>query len=224
MATYQIPAPPPISLKGDLVENWKDLENSWGYYVITTDLRSRVTEEGGKEIVAATLCTVMGPECKKVMNSLPTLTAEHKKDPIKILDELQQHFIPQRNVLYERFTFNSATQKHSETTDEFVVPLRQLAESCEFDTLKNSLIRDCIVIGTKDERGRERLLRERPVPNLERVVKSLLLQRSLEPINKQSVENKRQMPLIMPTNDDPNPVEKPILRKTETTVDHKNRL
>ncbi|XP_048586619.1 uncharacterized protein K02A2.6-like [Nematostella vectensis] len=120
MATYQIPAPPPMSLQGDVVENWQDFESSWDYYTIATDLRSKFTFPPGKEIVAATLCT-----------------------------------------------------KPSESADEYVVRLRHLAKSCEFGDLKDSLIRDRIVIGTTDESGRERLLRERPVPSLNKVVESL---------------------------------------------------
>ena len=111
MATYQIPAPSPMSVKGDVAENWKDFENSWEYYVIATDLRSKLDNDEGKEIVAATLCTVMGADCKRIMNSLPCLSAADKKDPAKIVQELKKHFIPQRNVLYERFVFNSAVQK-----------------------------------------------------------------------------------------------------------------
>ena len=64
-------------------------------------------------------------------------------------------------------------EKPGETIDEYAVRLRQIAESCEFGTLKDSLIRDRIVIGTTDEGGRERLLRERPVPNLEKAIESL---------------------------------------------------
>ena len=60
-----------------------------------------------------------------------------------------------------------AVQKPGETIDEYVVHLRQMAESYEFGMLKDSLIRDQIVLGTRDEGDRERLLRERPVPNLE---------------------------------------------------------
>ena len=162
-----------MSIKGDVVENWRDFETSWDYYTIATDLRSKETTDAGKEIVAATLCTVMGPESKKIMNSLPCLTDADKKNPKRIIEELGKYFVPQRNVLYERFVFNSATQKPSETVDEYVVRLRQLANSCEFGDLKDSLIRDRIVIGTSDENGRERLLRERPVPNLDKVVESL---------------------------------------------------
>ena len=179
MAMYQIPAPTPLSLKGDVTENWKDFENSRDYYLIATDLRSKLKNGDGNdnpvgmEIVAATLCTVMGGECKKVMNSLPTLSMEDKKKPTRILEELRKHFVPQRNVLYERFVFNSANQKTTESIDEYVVRLHQLADSCEFGSLKASLIRDRIVIGTSDECGRERLLRERPVPDLEKVVESL---------------------------------------------------
>ncbi|XP_076049320.1 uncharacterized protein LOC143029995 [Oratosquilla oratoria] len=135
MSAYQIPAPPPMSLKGDVVENWKVFENSWHYYTIATDLNLKLKNADGSDNiegmnkVAATLCTVMGTECQKVMNSLPTLTEQDKKNPARILAELQKQFIPQRNVL--------------------------------------------IVVGTTDEAGRERLLRERPVPDLNKVIESL---------------------------------------------------
>ncbi|XP_076051153.1 uncharacterized protein LOC143031338 [Oratosquilla oratoria] len=179
MSTYQIPAPPPMSLKGDVVENWKDFENSWHYFMIATDLRSKLKKDDGTdnpegmEIVAATLCCVMGPECIKVMNSLPSLSEEDKKKPARIIEELQKQFVPQQNVLYERVLFNSAIQKSNESVDEYVLRLRQLSESCEFGTFKDSLIRDRIVVGTSDEAGRERLFREQPVPNLDKVIESL---------------------------------------------------
>ncbi|XP_048582128.1 uncharacterized protein K02A2.6-like [Nematostella vectensis] len=115
----------------------------------------------------------MGSDLKNIMNSLPGLSTEDKKDPDKIIQELRKHFILQRNVRYERFVFDSVAQKTGETVDEFIVRLRQQAEPCEFGALKDSLIRDRIVIGTSDESGRERLLRERPVPDLARVVVSL---------------------------------------------------
>ena len=37
--------------------------------------------------------------------------------------------------------------------------LRKLSETCEFSTLKNSLIKDRIVLGISDTKARERLFR-----------------------------------------------------------------
>ena len=167
-----------------MAENWKDFESSWGYYFLATQLQTQLKAEDGtpkpegRVLVAATLCTLMGIECQKVMKSLPSLTEADKKDHERILAELKAHFIPQRHVLFERYKFNIATQysmvtQREDTIDEFVVRLRQLAASCEFEALKDSLIRDRLVIGTTDEGTRDRLLKERPVPDLNRCIESL---------------------------------------------------
>ena len=122
-AAYQIPPPAPMALKGEVTENWKEFENAWQYYSIATELDTKLTlandqpNEAGKKQVAAILCSVMGSACLKIMNSIPTLTAADKKDPEWILEELHAHFTPQRNVLYERFKFNTAYQQE-ETANE----------------------------------------------------------------------------------------------------------
>ena len=140
MATYQIPAPSPMVLHGDVAENWKDFESAWKYYALATQLNDKLTKANGDPNpsgilqVAAILCAVMGTDCQKVMKSLPTLSETDKGDANRILEELRGHFVPQRHVLFEHYKFNSSTQK-GELVDEFVVKLRQLAESCEFGTL-----------------------------------------------------------------------------------------
>ena len=168
-----------MSLGGNIVENWKEFECAWEDYVIATELNNKLTNADGSDsanghaIVAATLCSIMGTECRKVLNNLPGLTEADRKKPKVILEKLKQCFIPRKNVLYERFIFNSVIQKSGESIDEFALRLRRLAESCEFGDLKDFLIRDRLVIGTRDEGGCERLLRERSVPDLNKVVENL---------------------------------------------------
>ena len=58
---------------------------------------------------------------------------------------------------------------------KFVVTLRQLAESCEFESLRESLIHDRLAIDTRDSATRDRLLRERPVPSLVRCIEALFM-------------------------------------------------
>lgn len=179
MATYQIPVPEHMALTGSVSENWKDFEKEWNYYVIATGLDERITNEdntpneNGKRQVAATLIRCMGRECFKVLEDLPGVTDATKTDPALIIEKLRGHFVPKSNVLYERFLFNSASQLANESVDQFLTRIRKMASSCEFGTLQDSLLRDRLVIGTSDEPCRERMLREMPVPDLERCLNML---------------------------------------------------
>ena len=55
-----------------------------------------------------------------------------------------------------------------DTFDEYVTRLKPLIEDCEFRELRNSLIKDLIIIGLRDKKLQERLLSE-PDINLEQV-------------------------------------------------------
>ena len=79
-----------------------------------------------------------------------SLTAEQQATVKGCLDGLEAHFKPQRNVVYERYVFNSCVQSVEESVDVYVNRLRKLASSCEFGALTNELIRDRLVIGVKD--------------------------------------------------------------------------
>ena len=165
MAAYQIPPPPAMNCKGDVCTNWKSFKQAWDFYCQATELTMK------PEIVkVGALCSVMGPDCRNIMMHLATLSEEDRRDSAQILGKLGQHFTPQKNVLFERFRFNSASQTETETVDQYVMRLRQLSESCEFEALREGLIRDRIVMGTTDISTRDRLLKERPVPDLNKCI------------------------------------------------------
>lgn len=199
MATYQIPAPAPLALKGDMVENVKAFKAAWSNWILATGLHAKLTKEdgtaneAGKKVVAATLLSVVGPEAVRVINTLPKFTAYIKQNPEELLAELEKHFIPERHVLFERYQFSTASQTENETVDAYFVRLRSLVESCEYLELEESILRDRLVIGTRDERGRERLLRERPAPNMNRcleILKAAELSRQHQIIGKQANSEK----------------------------------
>ena len=116
MSVYQIPPPAPMSLKGEVTENWEESESAWNDYCTATGLDQKLrTEEGeedpaGQLVVAATLCSVIGTEYRKILNNLLELTAEAWKKTNAIIKALRTYFLPQRNVLYERFLFNCCTK------------------------------------------------------------------------------------------------------------------
>ena len=67
-----------MNVKDNVAENWKDFENTLSYYLIATGLNGKMVNPDGTECqtgmtqVAATLCSIMGMDCLKVLYSLPT--------------------------------------------------------------------------------------------------------------------------------------------------------
>ena len=86
---------------------------------------------------------------------------DDREDLEKVGEAFQRHCIGEVNVTYERYTFNRRVQDVGETFDTFVADLRRLAKSCEFGALEESIIRDRIVIGIRDDPTRRKLLQTR---------------------------------------------------------------
>jgi len=63
------------------------------------------------------------------------------------------------NVTFERHVFNTRVQAPSENIDQFVTDLKTKAKSCEYGDLCDSLIKDRIVVGIRDDQIRANLLR-----------------------------------------------------------------
>ena len=66
------------------------------------------------------------------------------------LDVLEKHFQPSTNVVYERYVFDSANQGVNETT-QYIARLRHLIGTCNYSNLSDELLRDRLVLGTKDK-------------------------------------------------------------------------
>ncbi|EDO27538.1 predicted protein [Nematostella vectensis] len=104
MATYQIPAPEGMNCNGDVSSNWKIFREAYEDYLIATGL-----DEKAKRLQVATLKSWMGTECKKILKRLQLSVAE-MEDPGVILRKLEEHFVPVRNILYERNIFHNTEQ------------------------------------------------------------------------------------------------------------------
>ena len=69
-----------MSLKGNVVEIWRKFENAWVDYKTATELNKKMVKDDGTSdpvgvaIVAATLCSMMGADCKGVLNNLAEIT------------------------------------------------------------------------------------------------------------------------------------------------------
>ena len=105
------------------------------------------------------MLSLLGKECFRVYTHLDMAEDDRKKVK-QILQALEEHFAPTRNIIYERYKFNICEQDQAESVAEYMTNLRHLASTCEFGTLEQKLIRDRFVLGTKDASARARMLRE----------------------------------------------------------------
>ena len=141
-------------MTGDQASNWEFFKDSWKNIATATKL-----DQKEKQIVAATLLSIMGKEFLHVCKKLP-MTVEERQDADVILTKLDEYFVPKRNTIYERYVFNCSSQKHGKTFDQFLTELRKFAATCQFGTFEDEMLRDRIVTGLRDREHRERVLRE----------------------------------------------------------------
>ncbi|XP_048581024.1 uncharacterized protein K02A2.6-like isoform X1 [Nematostella vectensis] len=152
----KIKPPPELDMDSrNLAEAWREFEESWELYEISSGLTTK--EE---KVQVATLYSIVGLKARRVLKTLPGIPeaiAERKvKDTLKALKD---YCMPRTNITYERYIFRTTTQGERQF-DTFLTELRRKAALCDFGVIKDSLIRDQIVIGTNSPTLRERLLRE----------------------------------------------------------------
>lgn len=78
----------------------------------------------------------------------------------QILNKIQGRIIGVRSETFDRYRFNSRKQQPNESVDTYVAALRLMIDQCNYTAtnLRDSLIRDRIVMGISDETTRARLL------------------------------------------------------------------
>ena len=92
------------------------------------------------------LLYALRPEAEHFCKTLTFTAAGDEKHLSKVIEKLDSHFIPQRNIIYERSAFHERKQLQNESVEEYARKLHELAATCEFVD-KDDQIRDKFVIG-----------------------------------------------------------------------------
>ena len=100
----------------------------------------------------------MGQQADDIFASF-ALNDEESQDYATVKEKFETYFVVKIYiyVICERAKFNSRVQEDNESVSEFITHLHKLAEHCDFQALKDELIRDRIVVGIKDRRLSEKL-------------------------------------------------------------------
>lgn len=143
--------PTPAEFNFEKSEEWPMWLKRFERYISVANLKER--QESEKVDV---LLYTMGEKAKEILDQI--MPGTNNSATLKMVtDKFTEYFSPKKNTVFERYKFNSRRQQVGESVDSFVTALYSLAESCEYGTLKEELIRDRIVIGVREVRTSERL-------------------------------------------------------------------
>ncbi|XP_072152554.1 uncharacterized protein [Bemisia tabaci] len=143
--------PKPLSVKGNLKENWKRFKQEFEDLLVSMEWDSK-----SDKVKAAKLRNLIGPEGRERIEALGLQTSEDYSELISKLDAWAE---PQKNITMERAKFSSRNQNPNESFDEYVSDLKRLISTCEYGTLKDEILKDRIVLGVADVKLKEHLLR-----------------------------------------------------------------
>ena len=154
---FMLPPPPSLEIHdANAAEKWKKFLLAWNNYSLATKLNNE-----DEAIQVATLLTVIGEQARDVFKTFQ-FTREADKQKIQpVLKKFKEYCEPRKNIPFERYLFNKRVQEPGEAYEQYRTELRKIAEGCEFDKITpDEILRDRLVFGIRDNKVRERLLRE----------------------------------------------------------------
>jgi hypothetical protein len=152
----QIPLPAPLRTSANLTLEWRRFKGQWLNYVKA----AKVNKEE-KDCQAAIFLACIGTDAYHIFTTMEFEAEDDKHDPDKLLDAFERHCIGEINEVYERYVLHRRQQEPGETFDTFVGDLRRLVKSCDYGSMEDSIVRDRIVLGIRDDATRKKLLQTR---------------------------------------------------------------
>ena len=210
---YQIPPPAKFSFKAD---EWIKWIKRFDRFRIATGLDKKEPETQVNTFIYS-----MGEEAEDIFVSFE-LSADEAKQYDVVRNKFENHFIPKRNVIFERAKFYMRSQNTDEPVDNFITDLYCLAEHCSFGTLKDEMIRDKIVVGIKDKALSQKLQLDAEltlekavtrVRQYEKVKKEQSILSEASGSNKPTIENINKSKSHRPSK----PSQKPKLKQKDST-------
>jgi len=153
---YGIPDPLRMTGISNTADDWRRFKEQYENYEMAADLADK-----SQEIRAAVFLTCVGNDAYDVYRAFEFDPPGDRKKLDPIIAAFEKFCVVAVIVTYERYVFNKRMQDSGERFDTFLGDVRRLARSCQFEGVKESMIRDRIVVGIRDENTRHKLLQIR---------------------------------------------------------------
>lgn len=102
---------------------------------------------------------IVGNQGREIYETL-SFDQEPEERSLKcVIEAFSNYCDPKKNETVERYKFFTRIQEVGESLDKFITDIKILAATCNFEQLKESLIRDRIICGMTDSKLRQDLLK-----------------------------------------------------------------
>lgn len=151
---------------GNVSENWRMFKRQLQYYFDSKFTLGQLNERRKVGI----LMSALGRDGIEVYDTL--FTTEEAPLFATILTRFDEFCLPRKNTVFERSVYFRLAQKPDQKIDTFILELKRQAALCEFASVeRENLIRDMLVIGIRDDKLREELLRDAEL-NLDKAIQA----------------------------------------------------
>ena len=153
----QTKLPPPLTLEGNKLQQWKLFKKRWNNYMILTNFETRK-----REFQIARLENCLADDALELLEGFNFNTPENERTVQEILTAFERYCQGETNETMERYNFAKRDQKEGESFDKFLADLRILIKTCGYCAeCTPKILSDRIILGITSDETREDLLKER---------------------------------------------------------------
>ena len=106
--------PKPLNLD-NVASNWKKFKRAWDNYAVVVRL-----QRFDEEYRTATFLSAIGEEALEIYEGMTFNPPESSKVLDSVVQKLEEYCIRQTNETFERYLFNSRSQKEDESIDHYM--------------------------------------------------------------------------------------------------------
>ncbi len=168
MAAF-LPVPKPLQFSGNVSQAWKDWRTKFEVYLMAMDYEKKDTK-----VKVGVLLNLIGDEAIDIYSSFDWAAAGDKWKLDKVLEKFENHCNPRKSTFKHREELWQMRQGPDQSVDQFLSEIRRKMKECDLgtdDELKDSLLKQRLIAGIKDEACRQRMADKGDELTLENAIK-----------------------------------------------------
>ena len=151
---FNIPEPLIFS-NGNIYENLKIFKQELRLYLTATEKLKKPSE-----VKTSIILNCIGKQGHQIYNNFEFSSVNYEMNYDRVMTKFEQFCIPRKDLTLVRYQFLPCPQDEADKFDYFVNKLKTLSHECELKELRDSLIKDMLIIGTNDLCHQKKLLSE----------------------------------------------------------------